>query len=281
MNMLRQCKLSLVMASLLCLLAVVLAVGVVPRPAEAAPALSIESYKWLKTSYEGSDGFYGGSIVAYKSGGNVELMATVRNWSGADVSVSGATLTVDWSSVLVNAVEYPTTIAKDSYGVIIWRFDASAASNLVTHNYEITVKSGNDEVKDSGSNLVIYSDEQDACRESIQKWTANNSAYTLWGYEGRRLMAGASYLKNKADDEYNSGGFAAAKADYAEAVKKQEHAIKSDACAALTPQSAQALEGTGGNKGIGYLIAGIGILLAGIGVMVGVLLGVMRGKKPA
>jgi hypothetical protein len=29
------------------------------------------------------------------------------------------------------------------------------------------------------------------------------------------------------------------------------------------------------------LIAGIGILLAGIGVMVGVLLGVMRGKKPA
>ena len=281
MKMVRQCKLSLVMASLLCLLAVVLAVGVVPRPAEAAPALYIESYKWLKTSYEGSDGFYGGSIVAYKSGDNVELMATVRNWSESGMSFGSASLKVDWSSVLVNAVEYPTTIAKNSYGVILWRFDASAASNWVTHEYEFSVKYGNEEVKDSGSNLVIYSDEQAACRESIQKWTANNSAYTLWGYEGRRMMVGASYLKNEADDEYNSGGFAAAKADYAEAVKKQEHAIKSDACAALTPQSAQALEGTGGNKGIGYLIAGIGILLAGIGVMVGVLLGVMRGKKPA
>lgn len=165
--------------------------------------------------------------------------------------------------------------------MIIWKFDASAASNLVIHTYEITIMYGSDEVKDSGSNLVIYSDEQGACRESIQKWTANNSAYTLWGYEGRRMMTEASYLKNKADDEYSSGNFTAAKADYAEAVKEQEQAIKSDSGAALTGESAVALQGTGGNKGIGYLIAGIGILLAGIGVMAGVLLWAMRGNKPA
>ena len=280
MKMVRQCKFSLAMASLLCLLAMLLAMGIVPRSAEAAP-LELDPFKWLKTTFEGPDDFYDGNIVAYKSGDNAELMVIVRNWSGTDVAFSSATLKVDWSSVLVNAVEYPTTIAKDSYGVILWRFDASAASNLVTHTYAITVKYSNDEVKDSGSNLVIYSDEQAACRSSIEQWAANDSAYALWGYEGRRLMTEASYLKNKADDEYNSGNFTAAKADYDEAVKKQEQAINKDASCALTTESAVRLQGTGGAKGMGYLIAGIGILLAGAGVAVGILFWSFRRRGTA
>jgi hypothetical protein len=280
MNMIRQCKLSLVMTSLLCLLAVVLAVGIVPRSAEAAP-LELESFKWLKTTFEGPDDFYDGNIVAYKSGDNAELMVIVRNWSGSDVAFGSATLKVDWSSVLVNAVEYPTTIAKDSYGVIIWNFDASAVSNWVTHGYEFSVKYGNEEATGGSSDLVIYSDEQAACRASIELWTANDSAYALWGYEGRRLMTEASYFKNKADDEYNSGNFAAAKADYDEAVKKQEQAINKDASCALTTESAVRLQGTGGAKGMGYLIAGIGVLLAGAGVAVGMLFWSFRRRGTA
>ncbi len=278
--MIRKCKLSLVMASLLCLLAVILTVGIVPRSAEAA-SLELESFKWLKTTFEGSDDFYGGSIVAYKTGDNAELMVIVRNWSGAEMSFGSASLKVDWSNDRVDAVQYPAKIAKDSYGVIIWNFDASAASNWVAHEYEFSVKYGNEEAIDGGSNLVIYSDEQAACRESIEQWAANDSAYALWGYEGRRLMTEASYLKNKADDEYNSGNFTAAKADYDEAVKKQEQAINKDASCALTTESAVKLQGTGGAKGMGYLIAGIGILLAGAGVAVGMLFWSFRKRGTA
>jgi len=84
-------------------------------------------------------------------------------------------------------------------------------------------------------------------------------------------MTEAWYLYNKAEDEYDSGNFVGAAADYAAAVTTQEKAIKADACAALTNQSAQTLEGTGGMKGIGYLIAGIGILVLGLSAGIGII----------
>ena len=283
-------KFSFVAMVVLCLAATIAAVGLMPRSASAQPwgTVVIESPQWLEADYMGFDSFYGQTVVAYHAGGSAKLMAVVWNGFEDDATVDYARLQLGWGGEPKEATSKPATIAKNSYALFEWEFTVDAASNLIAHTWEITVKCEVEadtpfEAKDtsSGSNLVVYSEDQVACRGSVDTWDANNEAYTIWGYKGRDMMRVPLDLYNKAEDQYNGGDFENAKANYAEAVTKQEEAIKADAKCALTDQSAQALQGTGGNKGIGYLIAGIGILLAGIGVMVGVLLWAMRGKKPA
>jgi hypothetical protein len=266
---------SMVMVMLLVLVAGCLAIGLAVKPVGA----DIAAYEWTNTTYQGLDGFYGANIVAYKTGAGAELIARVVNNQGSDISIDYGRLELGWDATPLEAVERPTTIASGDYALFRWTFEVpsnTAATNLLMHTYEITVQydePGNPDRQwsESGANLVVYSEEQAASRDSIDKWDANMSSYVIWGYEGRRAMTEAWYLYNKAEAEYDSGNFVGAAADYAAAVTTQEKAINADASAALTNQSAQTLEGTGGMKGIGYLIAGIGIAILGLSVGIGVI----------
>ena len=286
------CKFSLLAVVVLCLAATIASVGLMPRSAGAQPWLGvqIESVQWLEAKYEGFDSFHGQNIVAYEASTTGSVVAKVYNHTNDEVTIDYARLEFGWGGNPIEATSKPATIAKTSYVLIAWDVpvpSTTVASNLIVHTWAMKLRwhigdsdTSTDE-ETGGTNFVVYAADQSACRDSIDKWDANNEAYTIWGYKGRDMMRVPLDLYNKAENQYNSGDFENAKANYAEAVIKQEEAIKADAKCALTDQSAQALQGTGGNKGIGYLIAGIGILLAGIGVMVGVLLWVMRGKKPA
>jgi hypothetical protein len=266
----------LVVTLLLVVIAGGAAIGLTLKPAEAA----ITSHEWLNTTYQGEDGFYGADIVAYTASDNAELMARIDNPYSTAISIGSAKLNLGWSSTPLDATEKPATIAAGSYGLVIWNFTVpsydSIASNLLVQSYNITVQydiTGGDlgqKWEDGGSNLVVYSEDQRACRVSVDKWLVNNSKYTFWGYKGQSAMTEAWYLYNKAEDEYNSGNFGAAKADYAAAVQNQEKAIKSDADSALTPTSAQAVQGTGGMKGVGYLLGGIGILIVALSLGLGI-----------
>ena len=282
-------KPSIAIMAVLCLMVAVLGFGLIPRPASA----NISSYEWLGAAYTGNQDpyFSGSSIVAYREGDTAKLVAKVANTTGAEISIDYSRLTLGWTTVQEEADSGPKTIAKDAYGIFEWVFDVPSvgtASNLVMHNYGITVQydvwGGEADRKWSvdGSNFVIYVDAQVSCRDSVNKWTANNDAYMLWGYEGRQIMTEALYLYNKAEDQYAAGNFAEASTSYTDAVTKQLEAIEKDSNSALTGESALTLAGTGGTKGTGYLIAGIGILIAGIGVMGGALLWAIKGgKKPA
>lgn len=277
---------SLAVVGVLCLVVAVLGVFLIPRPASA----DISSHEWLNTVYSGTEDpyFRGTNIAAYQAGGTAKLVATVANTSGHDISIDYGRLKLGWSTVEEEADTRPLTIAKGEYALFVWEFavpDVTTASNLILHTYEINVQydetggiSGRIWTVDGG-NLAVYSPEQAACRDSIDKWNANSGAYTIWGYEGREMMTEASYSYNKAEDQYARGDFSEADTNYEEAVTKQEKAIAADVGKALTDQSAQTLEGTGGMKGTGYLIAGIGILVAGVGVLLGALLWVFRGKR--
>lgn len=283
------CKPSLVLTAVLCLLAAILSVGLIPRPASAV----ISSHEWLGAAYSGTEDpyFYGQNVAAYQAGTTAKLVATVVNTTGHDISIDYGRLKLGWSTVVEEADSRPLTIARGEYAIFEWVFtvpEVATASNLILHTYEITVQydetDGDSDEKwtEEGSKLVVYSADQAACRDSINKWDANNEAYTFWGYEGRETMTEALYLYNKAEDQYAGGDFSDANESYAQAVTMQEGAIEADAGKALTDQTAETLEGTGGTKGIGYLIAGIGLLLAGIGVMLGALLWAIKGgKKPA
>jgi len=281
---------SLPVIAALCLVAAVLGVGLVPKPASAY----IGSYEWLGATYMGTEDpfFDGTNIVAYNAGATAQLVATVVNTTDAEISIDFARLTLGWSSEKEEADTAPKTIAKDTYAIFIWSFQVpavSAASNLVVHNFDITVQYdvwGGDADRQwtTGDEweLVVYSEDQAACRDSIDTWDANNDAYTIWGYKAREMTTEAWYLYNKAEDQYASGDFAGAKENYANAVLTQEEAIKKDASSALTGETALERLGTSGTKGTGYLIAGIGILIAGIGLMLGALLWAIKGgKKPA
>jgi len=286
------CKLSFLAMVVLCLAATIAAIGLMPRSASAQPlgSVVIESSQWLDADYEGFDSFYGQAIVAYQAGGTAKLSAAIWNGYEDKATVDYARLSFGWGGEAIEATSKPSTISDRSYALFVWEFavpTTDTASNLIAHTWEIKVKCTVEadtpfDVEDSssGSNFVVYSSDQSACRESINTWDANNEAYTIWGYKGREMMTEALLSYNKAEDQYNSGDFEAATASYADAVAKQDEAIKADAKSALTDQTAESLRGTGGTKGIGYLIAGVGILIAGIGVMVGALLWTFRGKKP-
>lgn len=278
-------------AAALCLAILIAIVGVlVPVSTKAQPwGVRIESVQWLETKYEGYDSFYGTTIVAYETGSTAKLLATVFNNTDDEIIVDYARIQFGWSSTPGDATTKPATVAKRSYTIVIWEVpvpDNSVASNLIIHTWAVTVRyhvgdsPTSTDLKTGGSNFVVYSKDQVACRDSIDKWNANNDAYTLWGYKAQRMMTEALYLYNKAKVQYASGEFSSAKDNYASAVIKQEEAIKSDAAAALTGESAQTLAGTGGTKGTGFLIAGIGVLLAGIGVLIGALLWATRKKSP-
>lgn len=284
-------KPSLVVMAVLCLAAAILGAGLIARPASA----QVSTVQWLGALYAGTEDpyFEGMDIVAYKEGDSARLVATVVNTTGHDISIDHGRLKVGWSTVEEEADSRPLTIAKGEYGIFEWVFDIPAvatASNLIMHTYAITVQyditgglldeKWTEDSSDPGNpNLVVYSEDQAACRDSMDKWESNNDAYVLWGYEGRQTMTEALYLYNKAEDQYAAGDFDEASTSLADALAKQKEAIDKDAKAALTNESAQTLQGTGGNKGVGYLIAGIGILLAGVGVMVGALLWAFKGKK--
>ncbi|MDD1652565.1 MAG: hypothetical protein LUO86_05995 [Methanomicrobiales archaeon] len=132
---------SLPVIAALCLVAAVLGVGLVPKPASAY----IGSYEWLGATYMGTEDpfFDGTNIVAYNAGATAQLVATVVNTTDAEISIDFARLTLGWSSEKEEADTAPKTIAKDTYAIFIWSFQVpavSAASNLVVHNFDITVQ---------------------------------------------------------------------------------------------------------------------------------------------
>jgi len=256
----------------LALIAVAAASLLAPKPAEAA----ITYHKWLNTTYEGYDPFYQANVVAYKTSTTAELVARVDNNAGSEISIDFGRLELSWTTTLVEATERPSTIAAGKYGLFRWQFtmpDTTTASNLLMHSYKVTVQYdvaggvSDQQWTRTGTNLVVYTEDQAICRDLVNQWNINLT-YPIWGYECQRAMTEASYYYNKADDEYSSGNFDAAKEDYETAVEKQVEAIKKDAGAALTPESAQTLEGTGGTRGVGFLLGGIGILVVGLGFVV-------------
>ncbi len=268
-------KHSVIAALVLSLIAAGAAIGFMPSGVSA----DIESHEWLNTTYEGWDDFFGSNVVAYQANSSATLIARVYNDRGTEISIDYGRLELDWASTPFEATDAPNTIGAGQWALFTWQLDmpsTSTASNLILHPYKITVQydmpdNPDRQWVDGGYNLAIYSEQQAGCRDLVNQWNANNANYTFWGYEGRRAMTEAWYDYNKATSEYKSANFDQAQTDYGTAVTKQAEAIKNDADAALTGESALTLEGTGGVKGIGFLVGGIGILVIGVAVGLGIL----------
>lgn len=265
-----------VIAALVLTLAVTgVAIGFMPGSVSA----DIESHDWLNTTYEGWDDFFGSNVIAYQEGNSATLIARVYNDRGTEISIDYGRLDLDWATTPLEATDKPNTIAAGEWALFTWQMDipsVSTASNLILHPYKITVQydmpeNADRQWVDFGYNLAIYSEDQANCRDLINQWNANNTNYTFWGYEGRQAMTEAWYIFNKATSEYKSADFDQAKTDYEAALTKQADAMKKDSGIALTDESALTLEGTGGVKGIGFLIGGIGILVLGVAAGLGIL----------
>jgi len=268
-------KHSVIFTLVLSLIAAGAAIGFMPSGVSA----DIESHDWLNTTYEGWDDFFGSNVIAYQAGNSATLIARVYNDRGTEISIDYGRLELDWATTPVEATDPPTTIGAGKWALFTWHTDipsTSTASNLLLHTYKITVQydmpeNSDRQWVDGGYNLAVYSEEQASCRDSINQWETNNTNYTFWGYEGRQAMTEAWYDYNKATSEYRSADFDAAMADYETALTKQEDAMKKDAEIALTDESALTLDGTGGVKGIGFLVGGIGILVLGVAAGLGIL----------
>ena len=250
-------KHSLLAGLVLCLLAAGAAIGFVPRTASA----DIQSYEWLNSAYEGWDDFLNANVIAYEAGTSATLIARVYNPWEKEITLDYGRVELGWAASPVESVDRPP-IGAHKTALLTWNIDipsTSSASNLQLHTYKITVQYDVPELvsdqkwERSGNDLAVYSPEQVGCRDLIQKWTANNTAYSFWGYEGRQAMTEATYTYNKASSEYEAAQFEAAQTDYQAALDKQNEAIEKDAAAALTAESALTLEGTGGVKGLGFL----------------------------
>ncbi len=107
----------------------------------ATALASITGHSWLGATYVGWDPFLG-SVTAYETGSTAELVTNVWNNVGNDITVREAVVEFDWEGGTYSADGGSLTIAEDKTELITFSItvpQTSVASNLVRHNYDISV----------------------------------------------------------------------------------------------------------------------------------------------
>lgn len=267
----------------LCLLASVTAIGVMTGSVAAQTfTATINDYSWLNTDYMGYDAFHGQDVIAYKAESSAPLVVSVTAPTHYNDGIEriDVELELSWETQK-RLLSGPRTLAAGE--TAIYRLDnltipsITTASNFILHRFWITMKydvkdgpAGQQATPKGATKLAVYTEEQAAYQDLRIRWNAMSNYY-FWGFEGRKAQGEATYEHNVAVNAYQRGDFSEAATHMDSAVAKLQDAIEKDAKAGITMEEALTLEGTGGIKGLGFLIGGIGILFFGLLVGLGVL----------
>ena len=252
---------------------------------------SMVSANWINPVYEGTDNFYGTSVVAYKEGTTATLAVNVRNHYAADANIT-VTVQMDWETGnWTSKTEVPEGLSH-VFKVGISIPSTATASNLVTHSYWITIEyNRTGTVTSEGPHsppsyglkpFAVYStDQADArlLREKVETWLNAYTAPTFYmPSEARKLWIEARVEKSMGDDAYdNYGNFADAKTQYNNASDLIERALTSEVDKTQSFEDAllNLIDSAGSYlsmQGWGFIVIGIGFgigfLLMGIGVVV-------------
>jgi len=203
------------------------------------------SITWMNPVFQGTDSFYGASVVAYEadSTGN-ELIVTVDqdpNPLTGITNVSAVILNFDWGKnwtasgiSTTSPKRLNSTFPTFSFTITFDVPTTATATNLALHQYRIIVEQVNATGfkstldNDLYTNFAVYSADQKAAMSSADNYNSTVAAYTGYSWtsaEAISLQAQAALEDSKGDDYYDRGDFANAKTSYATAVSKFEAAI--------------------------------------------------------
>jgi hypothetical protein len=103
----------------------------------------VDDMQWMGATYSQNDMFYGMDVVGYLEESEATLVAQVVNNAGDDISIESAALEFDWGGDPIDTSDYPATLDQGESGLATFTFtvpSADVASNLVTHDYTVTVE---------------------------------------------------------------------------------------------------------------------------------------------
>ncbi len=240
-----------------------------------AHAQDISSFNWIGALRNGSDPFYGGSVVGYRTGTTATLAITFGNPPGnTAVNVTRVMVLFDWGPnyasqgvpVVINGGVLRT------FNITFTVPTTGTATNLVTHSYTITVSftdipsTGTRTRSTSSSNFAIFSGDQADAMNYMQRL----GGPTSFGYvfstfrtsQASALAAQAVSEANLGQSLYSSGDFTSARFHLANASNLLGNATS------IEQSRSAALDLSTITSGYGSLLLGIGATLVGIASLV-------------
>ncbi len=239
--------------------------------APLAHAQDISSFNWIGALRNGSDPFYGGSVVGYRTGTTATLVITFGNSPGnTAVNVTRVMVLFDWGlnyasqgvPVVINGGVLRT------FNITFTVPGTGTATNLVLHSYTITVSftdipsTGTRTRSTSSSNFAIFSNDQADAMTVMQKLGGPATSGYLFPVfrtaQASALAAQATSEANLGQSLYSSGDFTNAKVHLANANNLLGNATS------IEQSKSSALDLSGIVSGWGSLLLGIGATIIGI-----------------
>lgn len=132
-------KSKLSFALIMMLVVVGLLMAMLPAGAVAAPGI-VET-NWSEAAYEGQDGFYGTTVVAYTAGSTAKFQFRVQNDGAVDLKITGASMVFDWGTCApASPTAFPFVLAAGNHAS--FRFECvipADATNQTLHTYRAIV----------------------------------------------------------------------------------------------------------------------------------------------
>ncbi len=243
--------------------------------APLAHAQDISSFNWIGALRNGSDPFYGGSIVGYRTGTTATLAITFENPPGNPaINVTRVMVVFDWG-LNYTSKAVPVVINGGVLRTFNITFTVPAvgfATNLVAHSNTITVSFtdipsiGNPRTRSMpGSNFAIYSNDQADAMTIMQRLggPATNYLFPVFRTaQASALAAQATSEANLGQSLYSSGDFTNAKVHLANASNLLGNATS------IEQSRSGALDFSGIVSGWGGLLLGIGTTIIGISALI-------------
>jgi hypothetical protein len=239
--------------------------------APIAHAQDISSFNWIGALRNGSDPFYGGSVVGYRTGTTATLAITFGNPPGnIAINVTSVMVLFDWGQNYASK-GVPVVINGGVLRTFNITFTVPAtgtATNLVSHSYTITVSftdipsTGTRNRSTSSSNFAIFSNDQADAMSAMQKLGGPATSGYLFPVfrtaQASALAAQATSEANLGQSLYSSGDFTNAKVHLANASNLLGNATS------IEQSRSSALDFSGIVSGWGGLLLGIGATIIGI-----------------
>lgn len=244
----------------------------------AQPTLS---FFWTGTTFAGTDPYYSTSVHAYKTGDTATLIVAVSNPFGEYINVTGARVAMDWNgnyttgAVLVH-------INSGQQGTVTLTFTVPSptiASNLVTHDYTITVNYTRPGVPTTqffntdGTGFAVYSSDMATDISLMQQFglpglltttsiCGSLGSATFKTSEATSLCLQAAQQADLGESLYASGNFTGARTVLQNAVNLWNQALSTENTKGSSLELGATLGGYGG------LLLGIGAIIGGLSALI-------------
>jgi len=279
---------------LICAMLAALTLAATLRPVYAP---YIERWDWVTPVFEGTDDYFGTSVIAYKAGTTATLMVKLFNdlSSKAPFKVK---VHMSWATENVTSTEKEIQPGQwYTFQVAISIPDTTVASNLVLHSFRIYVEYVVSSVVywitpiPSGSNFAVYSADQadyQNLKKEYDSWRDSYAPGGLMAFFGMTAKAREMWTKAAVEsylgrESYRIASFSDAKTHYQTALNQTKEAISTDVDKSASFEDALVgLVDAGKNflsmQGYAYIIFSIGFLFMGIGAMIYL---IRRSRPPA